>query len=228
MSRLRSPVPARFEAPLSALSSLTWPSWRVLTAGGAIVVLIAGLGVGAWLWRAEQNRHAEAAYTDAIVRLQMSQTGQAAPDSRASAVRDLEATLARYPSAPQAAQAAYELANIRFASRDYASARGAYEVAAARATAPTLRILARAGIAYAWEAEKNFAKAADAFRVAATDVRPGDFLFEQLVLDLARVQEAGGQKNEAIETYRRFLKEAPKSRRADDVRLRLASLGTTP
>jgi tetratricopeptide (TPR) repeat protein len=181
------------------------------------------------MWRSVQGRQAEAAYADALVRLQTGPAGQQpSPDTRAAAVRELEATLAQYPSAPQAALAAYELANIRFTNRDYASARGAYEVAAARAAAPTLRTLARAGAGYTWEAEKNFPKAADAFRAAASDLHPGDFLFEQLVLDLARVQESGGQKAEAIATYRRFLKEVPKSRRADDVRLRLASLGTTP
>ena len=228
MSRLRSPVPARSETPLSRLSDVAWPSWRVLAAGGGAALLLASLAVGAWMWRSVQARQAEAAYTDAFARLQTSQAGQGSTDTRAAAVRELEATLAQYPSAPQAAQAAYELANIRFTSRDYASARGAYEVAAARATAPTLRTLARAGVGYTWEAEKNFPKAAEAFRVAATDLRPGDFLFEQLILDLARIQEAGGQKDEAIQTYRRFLKEVPRSRRADDVRLRLASLGATP
>jgi len=228
MSRLWSSVPPRSEAPLSRLSALTSLSWQVVVTASAALLVIVGLVVGVWFWRSAQNRQAEVAYTAAFVRLQSSPAAPASPEARAAAVRELEATLAQYPSAPLAAQAAYELANVRFANRDYSGARGAYEVAAVRATSPTLRTLARAGSAYTWEAEKNYAKAAETFRAAAGDVKPGDFLFEQLILDLARVQEAAGQKDDAVATYRRFLKEVPKSRRADDVRLRLASLGVAP
>jgi hypothetical protein len=45
-------------------------------------------------------------------------------------------------------------------------------------------------------------------------------------MDLARAQELSGKKSEAADTYRRLLKEVPGSRRADDVKTRLAALGT--
>ncbi|MGH7393193.1 MAG: tetratricopeptide repeat protein, partial [Candidatus Rokuibacteriota bacterium] len=92
----------------------------------------------------------------------------------------------------------------------------------------TVRTLARAGIGYAWEGEQNWAKAAEAFQAALADLKPGDFHYEELLIDLARVQEVGGQKPAAIDTYRRLLKEVPGSLRADDVRTRLASLGAAP
>ena len=44
-------------------------------------------------------------------------------------------------------------------------------------------------------------------------------------MDLARAQELSGKKSEAADTYRRLLKDVPASRRADDVKARLAALG---
>src|SRR5207247_1673241 len=57
--------------------------------------------------------------------------------------------------------------------------------------------------------------------------RPGtrDFYYEALLADLGRAQELAGQKADAIETYRRILKELPQARRAEEIRARLRSLG---
>jgi tetratricopeptide (TPR) repeat protein len=207
----------------------TWLTWRAAAlAAGAIVVLTA-LGAGGWFWMGVQARRAEAAYAGALARL-----GPAAgPESRggsdrAAAVRDLEAALAAHPSAAAAPLAAYELGNVRYGEREYAKARGAYELAAARASSPTVRALARAGVGYTWEAERNHAKAIEAFQAGVADAKPGEFLFDELLLDLARVQAAAGKRDDAIATYRRLLKEAPKSLRLEDAKSRLARLGASP
>jgi hypothetical protein len=42
------------------------------------------------------------------------------------------------------------------------------------------------------------------------------------------VQEFGGRRDAAIETYQRLLKDVPDSRRGDDVRTRIASLQSSP
>ena len=57
------------------------------------------------------------------------------------------------------------------------------------------------------------------------ELRPGEFLWEETLIDLARAQEAAGDKDAAVETYRRFVKDAPAARRSDFVRSRLAALG---
>ena len=97
------------------------------------------------------------------------------------------------------------------------------EVALSGATG-TLRALSALGVAYTWEAEKNQAKALAAYEAALAGRGPKDFLFEELLMDLARVQEFGGQPQAAIATYERLLKDVPDSRRADDVRSRIATL----
>ncbi len=127
-----------------------------------------------------------------------------------------------------AALGAYELANVRYSERDWGRARAAYEVAAARTGSPTLRALARAGVGYAWEAERNPAKAVESFQGALTGLTPADFYYEDLLLDLARTQEQAGKKSAAAETYQKYLKELPKSPRADDIKARLTRLSASP
>lgn len=212
---MRLPVPSR-------------PSPRAL-AIGAVVVAVFSLGAGgAWWWSATQARRAAATYATALAAAQQAQGPQATAEARAAAAAALEAALGQHPSAPLAAQAAYELGNLRYAQREWARARAAWEVAAARAASPTLATLARVGIGYAWEAERNHARALEAYQSALGRLRPGDFQYEELLVAVARIHEVTGKKAEAIEAYRRLLKEAPRSRRADDVKSRLASLGAAP
>jgi len=44
------------------------------------------------------------------------------------------------------------------------------------------------------------------------------------MVDKDRVQELGGKRAAAVETYQRLLKELPDSRRAEELRSRVASL----
>lgn len=211
--------------PLALPAWVAVPSRRALLvavgAGLALGIVVAGL----WLWTATQQRQGAAAYAEVLARLQ----GPAVtPETRAAALGELEGVLQRYPSHALAAQGAYELGNARFAARQFTQARAAYEVAAAKAGADrTLLRLAQAGIGYGWEAERDYGRAAESFQRALTPLRSGDFLYEELLVDLARVQELAGRRDEAVKTYRKVL-EDPKSRRSDDVRARLATLGVAP
>ena len=51
-----------------------------------------------------------------------------------------------------------------------------------------------------------------------------EFFFEEALLDLARAQALVGKPAEARATYERVLKEAPETRRAEDIRGRIAAL----
>ncbi len=179
---------------------------------------------GGWFWYSAVQTRGLAAYAEAMTHAQASQA-QGSGDARARAIRELEAVLAQYPSNVAAGQAAYELGNLRYLNREYPAARGAFEVALAKGAKGALRTLSRAGIAYTWESERDFAKASAAFRAALDSLRPQDFLYEELVLGLARNQELSGQKQAAIATYRGLLQDLPRARRSDVVRARLAALG---
>lgn len=204
------------------------PNRRVIVVVALLLLVVAVLGGGFWFWQEAQERHAAAAYAPAMARLSAARGREIPPEARATAVRELEAALQTYPSATMAAEAAFELAGLRFAERQYAQARSAYEIARARAASRTLQTLARLGTATTWEAERNFPKAIEAYQAGLGDLKPGEFQFEETLVALARVHELAGRKDDAVAAYRRLLKDVPKTTRADDVRARLASLGATP
>jgi len=202
------------------------PSRRTLliTAGaGALVLLVA---VGAWAWYDAQQRRMQAAYADVLLRVQVADAPDTPAEGKLAAARDLEQVLARYPSARAVPQAAYELGNLRFAARDYAGARAAYALAVQRGGTGLVRALARSSIGRTWEAERDFAKAADAYAELVKALDPRSFLYEDALIDQARALEMAGRKPEAVAAYERVLKEVPTARRADEIRMRLAALGT--
>ena len=194
---------------------------------GAGVVVVALIVVGAWAWYRSQESRGEAALASATLLAQQA-TPQAAPDVRASAIAALEGVLRDHPRFSGAAQAAYQLGNLRYAIGAYAQARGAYEVAMAKGGPASLRALSAVGVGYTWEAEKNYANAATAYEAALKAMAAKAFLYEDTLMALARVQELGGKPGAAAETYQRLLKEIPDTRRADDLKTHLANLKSRP
>ena len=71
-------------------------------------------------------------------------------------------------------------------------------------------------------------EAVESYQAALASLKPGDFYYEDLLLDLARAQEQVGKKDAATDTYRRHLKELPKSPRAEEVKAGLTRLGASP
>jgi tetratricopeptide (TPR) repeat protein len=207
---------------------MTLPPWRTLAIVAGAVVALVLLGTGAWLWSAAQQERGTAAYAEILLKNRTSENAQTTPEARETAIRDLERVLGDYPSNAMAPQAAYLLGNLRFTSGQYDRARAAWQLTASRARSSTIATLARAGVGYAWEAERKLPEASQAFEAALADLKPTAFYYEELLSDLARVQELSGKKDAAIATYRRLLKDVPKSPRAADVRTRLGSLGATP
>ena len=205
--------------------NVAWPAPRTLVIAGLGLVVVAAIVLGGWYWYDTQQRRIGAAYAEVMTRAYAAQAPQTPSDTRASIARDLEQLIAQHPSGASAAEAAFELGNLRYGAQQYPSARAAYETAVARGGSPTVRTLARASIGYTWEAERNFPKAIETHQQLAKDLGPKDFLYEQTLLDLGRVQELGGRAADAVLTYQRLLKELPAARRADDVRARLVALG---
>jgi tetratricopeptide (TPR) repeat protein len=203
----------------------TLPSPRTLVIAGVVVVVVAAGGAGGWFWYETQQRRVAVAYADVLTRVYAAQSPQASTEAKARAQQDLERVLAQHPSGGPVAEAAYELGNLRYAARQWGAARGAYEIALARGTSPTVRVLAHTSIGYTWEAERDWGKAIDAFQTVARDVGPKDFLYDEVQFALARVQELGGQPAAAIATYQQVLKNAPTSLRAEEARQHLMRLG---
>jgi len=208
------------------IDSFTWPSPRTLAMAGIAVVVALLIGVGGWFWYDAQQHRVQEAYAEVMARVQAALAPDAPAESKVSAARDLEAWLGRYPSARPVPQAAYELGNLRFGLAQYPAARSAYELALQRGASGTLRSVVRAALARTWEAERDFGKAADAYGALVKDLDARSFLYEDALLDQARTLELAGRKADAVATYQKLLKDVPTARRAEDVRIRLAALGT--
>ena len=209
---------------------MTWPPTlpptRTLVIAGLVVVGVALAAFGGWLWWEAHQRHVLEAHAAVMARVQPALAPEASADARAAATRELEQLLERYPSARTVPEAAYELGNVRFGAGQYAPARSAYELALQRGAPGLVRALAQGGLARTWEAERDFLHAAEAYGTLVKALDPRSFLYEDALMDQARCLEMAGKKDDAIATYQRVLKEVPTAKRADDVRTRLASLGT--
>jgi tetratricopeptide (TPR) repeat protein len=202
------------------------PSTRTLIIAGLALVGVALAAFGGWAWWDAQQRRALGAAAEVLARVQPAQAPDATAEVRLAAARDLEQLLQQYPSARSVPAAAYELGNVRFASGQYPAARTAYELALQRGASGLVAAMARAGVARTWEAERDFGKAAEGYAALVKSLDTRSFLYEDALIDQARVLELAGKKPEAIATYQKVLKEVPTAKRSDDVRSRLASLGT--
>lgn len=199
-----------------------WTRWAVLGLGVAIVV---GIGWAGWAaWKSRYEAQGAMAFAQARALVAQAQAPGAAADTRERAEKALEALIADYPRLSSVAQAAYLLGSMRFGAARYPEARASYEVARARAGSSSLAALSALDIGYCWEAEKNYDAAEKAYQSVISTAKPKDFLYEEAMVDIARVQELGGKPAAAIETYQRLLKDLPDTRRAEEIRSRVASL----
>lgn len=195
-----------------------------LKIGGGLVAL-ALVATAAWLWLRHEDARGQAALAAIAETVQQGAGPQATAEARQKAIAALQAVLADHGRSAAAVQAAYQLGNLQYEAGGYAAARAAYEIALAKGARASLRTLSANSVGYTWEAEKNYAKALDAYEATARGLGPGQFFFEEALLDLARAQALAGRPAEARATYERVLKEVPETRRAEEIRGRLAALG---
>jgi len=207
---------------LAILRASRWGRW----AGLALIILAAvGLGWGGWMvWSTRAESHGAVALAQARFLLAQAQTPNAVPEAKERAQKALEDVVAEYPRLSSGAQAAYQLGNLRFAAGQYPQARAAFQVARSRARSASLASLASLGIGFTFEAEKNYEAAEKSFAETVKGASPKDFLYEEAMSDMARVQELGGKRAAALETYQKILKELPDGRRAEELRARVATL----
>lgn len=188
-----------------------------------VVVALGLVATAGWLWLRAEEARGQAALAGAAEAVQQGE-GPLATEGRQKAIGQLQAVLTQHGRTAAAAQAAYQLGNLQYQAGDYAAARAAYEVALAKGAGGSLRTLSASGVGYTWEAQKNYASAVTAYDAAARGLGPKQFFFEEALLDLARAQTLAGKPAEARATYERLLKDAPETRRAEDIRGRLAAL----
>jgi tetratricopeptide (TPR) repeat protein len=194
----------------------------------AVLVVIGIAGAGGWAWYRAAETRSRQAFADIAALSQRLQEPGATPADRSRTIQALEVFIQEHSRSSSIPQAAYRLGNLRYEAGQYGPARGAFELALAKGASGTLRTLCAVGVAYTWEAEKDYARADTAYQATIRTLGPRDFLYEELLTDLARVQELAGNTKAAAETYQRLLRDVPDTRRADDIRGRLAAIESRP
>jgi tetratricopeptide (TPR) repeat protein len=189
-----------------------------------VVAAVAVLVLAVWLWMRTEDARGQAALAASADLVQQADGPLATAEARQRAIASLQQVLAQHGRTSAAPVAAYQLGNLQYQSGDYAAARGAYDLALAKGASGSVRTLAASGVGYTWEAQKNYANAVTAYEALVRQESPKQFFFEEALLDLARAQALAGKPTDAVATYERLLKDVPDTRRAPDVRAKIAEL----
>jgi tetratricopeptide (TPR) repeat protein len=196
--------------------------WTLFAAVGALVLVLVGSGVWSWLGRREIA--SQQALGSVMVTVQGGvASGQ--PAELDAAAKTLSEFLASHSGTRAGQQAWYLLGQVEFRRRRWDAAETAFGEAARRGGG-SVAALSRLGQGYAHEAKGDAAAALEAYQRALVGLGPKDFLYGDLLLAKARVQEQTKDSAGAIATYKQYLKDLPSADRVQDVRIRLALLGS--
>lgn len=196
--------------------------WTLLAVASVLLLTLIGSGVFGWLGRREAI--AQQALGSVMVTAQRAiGTGQAAElDGAATALRQF---LASYSGAQASQQAWYLLGQVEYRRSQWDAAAAAFGEAARRDRG-SIGALSRLGQGYAHEAKSDAPRALEVYQQALGGRGPKDFLYGDLLLAKARAQEQTKDSAGAIATYKQYLKDLPSADRVQDVRIRLALLGS--
>ena len=197
--------------------------WTLL----AVVVLLVVVAIGSavWTWQGRREAAARQALAPVLATAQQSLSSGAPADLEAAA-KALRDFLAIHSGARAGGQGWYALGQVEFRRRQWDPAIAAFTEVSRRERTGALPMLSRLGMGNGFESKGEPALALGEYERALTLIGPKDFLYGDFLLAKARVQEQSKDAAGAIATYQRYLKDLPSSDRVQDVRIRLALLGS--
>ena len=199
------------------------PVFRWAIYGGALLLgLVVAVSAG-WSWVQHREALAQRSLASAAAAANRALGGGDQAALGAAAER-LTQFLKDYPRSGVSAEAWYILGNVEFRRGSLDRAAAAFAEAGRRGS-PSIAALSLMAQGYVREAKGEPAQALGAYSQALAGRDPRAFLYPDLVLAKARVQEQLKDTAGAIESYKGFLKDVPGSPRAEEVRIRLALLG---
>lgn len=205
------------------LSELPSPfRWILLSVVGLLVVVVIASGI--WSWRGRREAAAQQALAPAAASAQRS-VGSGQAGELEGAAKALREFLDSHSNTRAGQQAWYLLGQVEFRRQQWDAASTAF-AEAARRDGGTIATLSRLGQGYAQEAKGEPSRALETYQQALTGRGPKDFLYGDLLLAKARAQELAKDSTGAVATYKQYLKDLPSSDRVEDVRIRLALLGS--
>jgi len=202
--------------------------WQWVLRSGTVLTGLLLLGLAGWAWWNSYQSRGLTELELATLRARVAQGPQATAEARAEAIKALQSVIDRYPRLTALPRAAYQLGNLHYQAKAFDEARKAYQLCLSKEARGTLAALCRLGLGYAWEAQGEHAKALTAFEEALKGLTPQDFLYAELLTNVARSYDLLGQSDRAREVYARLLKEFPQSRRGEEILGHLARLEGIP
>ena len=151
--------------------------------------------------------------------------GSGQPADLEAAAGALRQFLTRHPGGKAGEQAWYVLGQVEFRRSQWDAAVAAF-AEASRRDRGSIGALSRLGQGYAHEAKGDAGRRPRGLPAGAERAGPKDFLYGDLLLAKARAQELAKDSAGAIATYKQYLKDLPSADRVQDVRIRLALLGS--
>ena len=210
-----------FRAWLAALhAGIRWS----LLAVACVLLLTLVLGA-VWSWLGHREEAAQRALGPVLVTAQRA-VGSGQPADLGAAATALRQFLTSHSSTKAGHQAGYVLGEVEFRRSQWEAAAAAF-AEVARRDRGNIGALSRLGQGYAYEAKGDAARALEVYQRALSGLGPTDFLYGDFLLAKARAQELAKDSTGAIATYKQYLKDLPTADRVQDVRIRLALLGST-
>lgn len=209
--------------------AVAWSKDNAMLLMGVVACLVlavaAWVGIGTYM-EYRQNQAADA-LANSFENYSKAVEGKADPAQEKAARESLAKVVDQYGSTAAGIQARLALGDLLVEKAKYADAqkvlRGLCDEAG---LPPAMQPLAWHGLGLSLEGQKKYSEAASAYESAMKDAGPT--LRNSYRLDLARVQEAAGQKDAAIKTYSDAVAQPPDPSSLDLVHSRLVALGVDP
>jgi predicted negative regulator of RcsB-dependent stress response len=195
------------------------------------VAVCLALAVGAWVGIGAYMEHrqdqAAGALANSFESYAKAVEGKADPAQEKTARESLAKVVDEYGSTAAGIQARLALGDLLVEKAKYADAEKVFQTLSAESgLPPAMGPLAWHGLGLSLEGQQKYTEAAGAYEKAMKEAGPT--LRNSYRLDLARVQEAAGQKDAAIKTYREAVANPPDPSSLDLVKSRLVVLGVDP
>lgn len=194
-------------------------------AGGLALAVAVWVGLSTYLEHRE-NRAADA-LASSFENYAKAVEGKADPAQEKAARESLAQVVEQYGATPAGIQARLALGDLLVEKAKYADAEKILSgLSQETGLPPGMRPLAWHGLGLSLEGQKKYQQATSAYESAMKEAGPT--LRNSYRLDLARVQEAAGDKEAAIKTYSEAVSQPPDPSSLDLVKSRLVVLGVDP
>lgn len=176
---------------------------KVLLVAGSVMGVIAVVVA----WSTYQYYYEKNAW-DQYAKIEESMIKASPSEQQVDLIKKYKNLSANYPDSEASRLGAYRLANLHYNERDYDAAISFYEKYLAHASDRNeLKVLSFSGLAYCYEAKKEYQKALQALQ-QAEKIEAAKSLETFIYRDMGRIYEEMGKTSEALTCYKKALSQS--------------------